>query len=94
MPSTFDVHQALALEERGLFALCGEIRDGMVQTGMVATLADDQGRSFEERVHSVEYLDLPGAAGLPTLTFHYRDPAKLDRWMALGWEGETLSLHF
>jgi hypothetical protein len=93
MPATFEVHQALALSGRGLFALRGEIRDGMVQTGMVAKLEAAE-RAFEERVHSVEYLDMPGTDGWPALTFHYRDPAKLERWMALGLEGETLSLRF
>jgi hypothetical protein len=94
MPATFEVHEALPLADRGLLALRGEIRDGMVQTGMVATRADGSARSFHERVHSVEYLELPGSPACPALTFHYRDPAKLDRWMSLGWEGETLSLRF
>jgi hypothetical protein len=94
MPATFEVHEAMALAARGLFALRGEIREGMIQTGMIATLADGGGRVFEERVHGIEYVEVPGSTASPALTFHYRDPAKLERWMALGWEGETLSLHF
>jgi hypothetical protein len=66
----------------------------MVVTGMTATLDDGTRQPFKERVHSIEYIDRPGAAGRPTLTFHYRDPAKLERWMALPWEGRTLSLSF
>lgn len=93
MPASFEVRSAFALRERGLFALSGVIRDGMVQTGMLASLVDaDEGEGFEERVHGVEFGLLPGGEELPTLTFHYRDPAKLERWMALAWSGRTLAL--
>ena len=93
MPFTFEVHAAHALGERGLLALAGEVSHGTVQAGMLASLeAEDGTQPFRERVHGVEYLDIPGLEGLPALTFHYRDPAKLQRWMALGWKGRTLSL--
>jgi hypothetical protein len=91
--SSFQVHQAFALAERGLFALSGEIREGMVLTGMTAAL-EDAHDAFQERIHTIEYLDRPGITGRPTLTFHYRDPAKLERWLAIRWEGRTLSLGF
>jgi hypothetical protein len=94
MASTFEVHGALAISERGLFGLTGEIGSGTVQTGMLASLATDSSPLFRERVHSVEYLDLPEARGKPTLTFHYRDPVKLSRWMAIEWTGQTLSLSY
>ena len=94
MASSFEVRGAFALEERGLFALSGEIREGMVQTGMLAVRGDASDAGFSERIHSVEFLDRPAAAGLPTLTFHYRDRAKLERWMKLGWEGQTLAVRF
>jgi hypothetical protein len=94
MTSTFQVHRAFALSERGLLALTGEIGDGTVQTGMLAWLGETEPASFRERVHGVEYLDLPDARGKPSLTFHYRDPAKLGRWMAIDWPGRILSLGY
>ena len=92
MASSFDVHQVFALSDRGLLAVSGEIRDGMVQTGMLAWCEDGGQPPFRERIHSVEYLDLPEAAGRPALTFHFRDPSKLERWLSLGLEGRTLSV--
>ena len=95
MASSFTIHQVVALGDRGLLAVAGELRDGMVQAGMLASLDDPIGYGgppFRERIHGVEYLDLPGVSGLPTLTFHFRDPAKLERWLALGLEGRTLSV--
>ena len=95
MASTFEVHGAVAISERGLFGVTGEIGSGTVQTGMLASLDDAEASlSFRERVHSIEYLDIPEARGKPTLTFHYRDPAKLGRWMAIQWPGKTLSLSY
>jgi hypothetical protein len=94
MASTFAVHRALALSDRGLFAVTGEISEGNVQTGMLASLPEGGPGAFRERVHGVEYLDHPDARGKPCLTFHYRDPAKLGRWMAIDWTGQTLSLSY
>ena len=93
MASSFEVHQVFELRERGLFAVSGVIRAGMVETGMYATLGNGA-PEFRERIHSIEYLDRPGVLGSPSLTFHYRDPAKLKRWMALIWAGQTLTLTF
>lgn len=97
MGCRFEVHRVFALDDRGLFAVSGEIKDGMVHTGMIASVPRSGGGGegeFEERIHGVEFLDVPGAEGLPALTFHFRDPSKLRRWLTLGLEGRTLSVGF
>lgn len=94
MTARFEVHRAVILRDRYLFGLSGVIEEGMVQTGMLAGLGDDEDApKFEGTVHGVEYLETDGTAG-PTLTFHYRDPRKLERWESIRWEGKKLHLEW
>lgn len=94
MRSTFEVHRVFVLEDRGLFAVTGEIGDGMVQTGMLAYVetADGTPSPFRERIHGVEYLELPEVEGRPALTFHCRDRVKLRGWMDLDLQGSVLQV--
>lgn len=91
MAAEFQVHRAFSIERRSLFALEGIVTEGMVRTGMEATLPGDED-AFRERVHGVEFLDHPQSAGGPTLTFHYSRDEKLRRWEAIDWEGRCLRL--
>ncbi len=92
MAALFEVHRAVNLKDRYLFGLIGVIEEGMVHTGMEATLGDDEDApKFEGMVHGVEFLETDGIAE-PTLTFHYRDPLKLERWESIRWEGKKLHL--
>lgn len=94
MAARFEVHRAVNLKDRYLFALSGVIKEGMVHTGMEASLEDEEDTDkFEGKVHGVEFLpsdDIPE----PTLTFHYRDPEKIKRWESINWEGKKISLEW
>lgn len=94
MAARFEVHRAFALEDRGLFALAGAIREGTVHVGMTATL-EGAGEAFRRPVHGVEFLE--GQAGAdprsgPCLTFGYRREEVLEAWLGLDWEGSVLEL--
>ncbi len=94
MTAHFEVHRAFALDSRGLFVLSGVITGGMVQTGMRATLADDE-EAFAATVHGVEFIDRVNGdprKSEPSLTFSYSSPEKLARWLSIDWEGRTLRL--
>jgi hypothetical protein len=94
MSASFKVHRCLGLEERSLFALSGEITEGMVHVGMRATLPGAES-VFSAKVHGDEFLDsVQGdpAPSEPALTFSYSDPEKLRRWQAVAWPGKELRL--
>ncbi len=94
MAALFEVHHAVNLKDRYLFGLVGVIEEGMVHTGMAASLADEEdGRDFAGKVHGVEFLGVDGVQE-PTLTFHYRDPEKLRRWESIDWEGRKVRLEW
>lgn len=94
MTALFEVHQAVNLKDRYLFGLIGVIEEGMVHTGMEATLADDgEAGGFEGTVHGVEFIGVDGMPE-PTLTFHYRDPEKIRRWESIDWEGRKVRLQW
>jgi len=94
MAARFEVHRAINLKDRYLFGLSGVIKEGMVHTGMKASLEDDEDAGkFEGKVHGVNFLpseDVPE----PTLTFHYRDPEKIKRWESIDWEGKNIHLEW
>jgi hypothetical protein len=94
MAARFEVHRAINLKDRYLFGLSGVIEEGMVHTGMAATLEGDDGRRFEGHVHGVEYFEEENGQPEPTLTFHYRDPEKVRRWESINWEGKKLYLEW
>lgn len=90
MVAEFEVHETIVLEERGLFALAGEVVEGTPRTGMRAT-AGEGGDRFEARVHGVEFLeDAEGTE--PALTFSYGDEETLERWRALDWPDRRVEL--
>lgn len=96
MTARFEVHRSSTLESRNLFVLAGVITEGMVQTGMRATL-EEGGDTFVAKVHGVEFLDGPdgdASVGEPALTFSYSAPDKLARWQAIDWAGRTLRLEW
>lgn len=94
MAARFEVHQAVNLRDRYLFGLRGVIREGMVHTGMEASLDDEDADSvFKGRVHGVEFIEEDGVSE-PTLTFHYRDPEKAQRWESIDWEGRRVRLEW
>ncbi len=94
MAARFEVHRAVHLGDRYLFGLSGVIEEGMVQTGMTASMESEDGTRFEGRVHGVEYMEEEDGVPEPILTFHYRDPAKLERWQSTEWEGKKLHLEW
>ena len=52
MAALFEVHRAINLKERYLFGLTGVIEEGMVHTGMEASLdGDEDAQKFEGKVH-------------------------------------------
>ena len=94
MAALFEVHRAINLKERYLFGLIGVIEEGMVHTGMEASLdGDEDAQKFEGKVHGVEYVGTDGIPE-PTLTFHYRDPEKIERWESINWEGKRIRLEW
>lgn len=88
MATEFHVSRTFVLEDRGLFAVEGVIREGMVQMGMTAVLVGQEA-AFTRRVHSVEVL---GEEGHPVLLFSFSRPEKAEAWRALDWDDETLTL--
>ena len=61
MAALFEVHRAVNLKDRYLFALVGVIEEGMVHTGMEASLTDDEDApKFEGKVHGVEFVGAEG----------------------------------
>ena len=97
MAARFEVHRAFVVEDRGLFALAGRIREGMVRVGMTASLAGDED-AFTRPVHGVEFLEEEegdaGGPSRPCLTFHCRDRERLEAWTTLDWNGRTLRLRW
>lgn len=94
MAASFEVHRAVNLRDRYLFGLMGVIQEGMVHTGMEASLDEEEVDSvFKGKVHGVEFLEKDGVTE-PTLTFHYRDPDKIKRWESINWEGRKVRLEW
>lgn len=94
MLGEFEVHEAVALEDRSLFALVGAIREGTPRAGMQAAL-EGSGETFDEPVHGVEFVEEEGEEGAsPALTFSYSRDEELDEWRAIDWPGRRLALRF
>lgn len=95
MAARFDVHGTATLRARKLFALTGEIRSGMVRTGMRASL-EDSAEEFSERVHGVEHLETGDDGAGPELAvlFSYARRETLEAWCSVDWEGRALTLHW
>ena len=94
MAARFQVHHAVNLRDRYLFGLVGVLEEGMVHTGMDASLDDgEDAEKFAGRVHGVEFMAVDGVTE-PTLTFHYRDPEKIRRWEAIDWQGKSVRLEW
>lgn len=96
MIAEFEVHETIVLEDRSLFALTGEMVEGMPRTGMRAVLAGREA-AFSERVHGVEFVASPNedaAPDEPALTFYYGDVDTLEGWRDLEWPGSRLRLEW
>lgn len=94
MAARFEVHHGINLRDRYLFGLIGVIEEGMVHTGMEASLEDEEvGTELLGKVHGVEFMEQDGITE-PTLTFHYRNPDKIRRWEGVDWKGKKLKLEW
>jgi hypothetical protein len=94
MAARFEVHHGVNLKDRYLFGLIGVIEEGMVHTGMEASLEEaDRPAEILGKVHGVEFIEQDGITE-PTLTFHYRNPEKIRRWESIDWKGKKLRLEW
>lgn len=94
--AAFEVREALALEDRSLFALAGVILEGTPRVGMRAALEGEEDR-FDEPVHGIEFVGREGGGTegtRPALTFSYSGAGKLERWRAVDWPGRRLRLYW
>ena len=74
----FEVHDVFTVPTRQLIVLSGQIIDGELKPGQIATFADWD-TAFTEPVHGVEYLDGPKRGEFNVaLTFRYADAGELD----------------
>lgn len=88
----FEVHDVFGLPTRHLYVLSGEIIDGELKPGQIATFAD-RDAAFAHPVHGVEYIDGPEGRGFKcALTFRYSDAGELDILQALPFRGAMLEL--
>lgn len=95
MNTQFQVHRAFPREDRSLFIVSGIVLDGDLHAGMIASRPGDT--EFKERVHGVEFANRTEgdpSTSEPALTFYYSSDAKLEKWRALDWEDQVLTLHW
>lgn len=89
----FLVDHTLDLGPRGAFCALGDILDGAVAPGMVATAGPAEVPWFRQPVHAVELADAHGGRrSWVALVFRCADPAERDRWRRIAWAGATLSI--
>jgi hypothetical protein len=88
MSGRFKAAGTLPLASVGLFAIHGEIVDGIARIGQTAMT--DTG--FRARVHGVEFVRLADGREDVALTFLPRDNAEAERWHRLPLAGQELEL--
>ena len=88
MSGRFKAAGTLPLTGVGLFAVHGEIVDGIARIGQTAMT--DTG--FRARVHGVELVRLADGRDDVALTFLPRDSAEAERWHNLPLAGQELEL--
>ena len=88
MSGRFKAAGTLSLSTTGMFAVHGEIVDGVARIGQTAMT--DVG--FSARVHGVEFVRLADGHEDVALTFLPRDAAEAERWRDLPLAGRELEL--
>ena len=88
MSGRFRVAGAFPLASGGLFAVHGEIVDGVAHVGQYASSAS----GFNARVHGVEFVRLPDGREDLALTFLPAGPDQLTAWQGLATPGQELEL--
>lgn len=97
MAAVFEVHRGSVDAPRELLVLEGVVVDGMVRTGMFADPEGAHLDGFPAPVHSVEFVErTAGEADSmePALTFHFRDPGKLEALGEHDWLDVRLTLSY
>lgn len=88
MSGRFKAAGTLPLDSVGLFAVHGEIVDGVARIGQFASAPS----GFQARVHGVEFVRLADGREDIALTFLPRDAAEAARWSGLSLAGEDIEL--
>ena len=88
MSGRFRAAGTLDLTNVGLFAVHGEIVDGVARIGQIARGP----AGFSARVHGVEFVRLADGREDLALTFLPRDPGERERWSSLRVAGQELEL--
>lgn len=93
MDAVFRVEWTLAIASRPLFFLAGEILQGEVRVGMVATAGPAHRPTFREAIEAIEAADALGERRWwVVLGFRYTAPAQLERWQEMEWTGAALRI--
>ncbi len=87
------VRRVFSIPARRYFVLAGEILEGTLIAGAVASVQGDEG-VFAERVESVESLTVHASAGDSqiALTFRYSNEDELARWQGSVAEGSIVAV--
>jgi hypothetical protein len=88
MSGRFRVAGAFPLPNVGLFAVHGEIVDGIARIGQFASSPS----GFRARVHGVEFVRLADGREDLALTFLPTKPDEVSAWQSLATPGEELEL--
>lgn len=88
MSGRFRASGSLDLSTTGLFAVHGEIVDGIARIGQIARGPE----GFNARVHGVEFVRLADGREDLALTFLPRDDAEAAHWSRLPVAGHELEL--
>jgi hypothetical protein len=88
MSGRFRASGCLELPSVGLFAIHGEIVDGVAHVGQYASAAS----GFRARVHGVEFVRLADGKDDLALTFLPVNAEERTRWQMLAMAGEELEL--
>jgi hypothetical protein len=84
----FRASGSFALSSVGLFAVHGELVDGVARIGQVASAPG----GFQARVHGVEFVRLADGQNDLALTFLPRSAEEAARWQSLALAGQDLVL--
>jgi hypothetical protein len=88
MSGRFRASGSVELVSVGLFAIHGEIVDGVAHMGQYASAPS----GFQARVHGVEFVRTADGQEDLALTFLAADSAEYARWCTLSLVGEELNL--
>src|SRR5262249_47867064 len=88
MSGRFRASGSVEMVNVGLFAIHGEIVDGVAHVGQYARAPS----GFQARVHGVEVVRTPAGQEDLALTFLAADAAEYARWCTLSVAGEELNL--